>query len=118
MNKCTSISNFVTIEGVTDIPIAEPMPNISTVTVAGSDVQHSFLISVKSPINLMGQDLLCNLNAIIHRTPDGLFLTIRDDKTLQIFPFFQSTNDFLCYWILPHGSVGRLNGDGMTNLFT
>ena len=40
--------------------MAEPMSKKklkkinSTVTIEGSDVQHSFLISDKSPINLMG----------------------------------------------------------------
>lgn len=64
----------------------------------------------------MGQDLLCKLNAIIHLTPDGLFLTIHDDKALWVFPFLQSTNDFCIAGLYRcPGSVGKLNGNGMTS---
>ena len=61
---------------------------------------HSFLISDKSPINLMGRDLLCTLHATIQCTPDGLFLTLPDEKAALAFQFLQSTEDTLYCWEL------------------
>lgn len=76
------------------------MSRKSNVTVEGSDIQHSFIISAKSPINLMERDLLCKLDATIQCTPDELFLTIPDDRTVQAVQFLQSTADCLYCWTL------------------
>lgn len=93
--------SFVTTVGVAGIPIAEPVSTSSLVSVEGSDMEHSFLISEKTPINLMGRDLLCKLHATIHCTPDGLHVTIPDDRAMQAFQFLQSTDNCLYCWTLP-----------------
>ena len=98
---CTPTSNFITTVGVSGIPNREPLSHTTKLTVEGSDVQHSFLISDKSPINLMGRDLLCKLHATISCTPDGLFLTLPDNKAYQAFQFLQSIDDCLYCWMLP-----------------
>ena len=48
----------------------------------------------------MGGDLLCKLHASIHCTPDGLYLTIPEDKAVQAMQFLQSTVDQLYCWTL------------------
>lgn len=50
----------------------------SPVSGAGSDVQHAFLISERTPC-LLGTDLLHKLHASSHCTLDGLFLTNSHD---------------------------------------
>ncbi|XP_027139064.1 uncharacterized protein LOC113746658 [Larimichthys crocea] len=97
---CTPTSNFITTVGVSGVPIAEPLSQRTKITVEGSEVMHSFLISDKSPINLMGRDLLCKLHATIQCTPDGLFLTLPDEKAALAFQFLQSTEDSLYCWEL------------------
>uniref|UniRef100_A0A3B4U985 ribonuclease H n=1 Tax=Seriola dumerili TaxID=41447 RepID=A0A3B4U985_SERDU len=44
----------------------ESLSQNANINVEAADVTHSFLISDKSPINLMGRDLLCNLHASIY----------------------------------------------------
>ena len=46
-------------------------------------MEQKFLIFPSSPVNLMGRDMLCKLNAVIFCTPDGLFMQIPDDKLIQ-----------------------------------
>ena len=84
---CEATNNFVTTMGVSGIPMSEPVSEKTNISIEGSHVQHSFIISDGSPINLMGRDLLCKLQATIHCTPDGLFLTIPDSKVYQAVQF-------------------------------
>lgn len=88
--------------GVSGVPMVEPLSkkNKSKTTVEGSDVLHSFLISEKCPINLLGRDLPCKLRASIHCIPDGLYLTIPEDKAVQAMQFLKSTIDQLYCWTL------------------
>ena len=58
--------------GITDMPV----PTI----VSHVPLEQKFLISPSSPVNLMGRDMLCKLNAVIFCTPDGMFMRIPDDK--------------------------------------
>ena len=59
--------------------ISKPVPTI----VSHVPLEQKFLISPSSPVNLMGRDMLCKLNAVIFCTPDGLFMRIPDDKLIQ-----------------------------------
>lgn len=43
-----------------------------------------------SPINLIGRHLLFKLRAIIHCTPDGLFLTFPEDKAAPAYQLLMS----------------------------
>ncbi|XP_042261512.1 uncharacterized protein LOC121893578 [Thunnus maccoyii] len=97
---CTPTPNFVTTVGVSGVPVVEPLSQRAKITVEGSDVQHSFLISEKSPINLMGRDLLCKLHATIQCTPDGLFLSLPDVKAAHAFQFLKTIADCLYCWSL------------------
>ncbi len=49
----------------------------------------------------MCTNLLCKLHASIQCTPDGLFLTIPDDRAVQAVKFLQSSVDCLYCWTLP-----------------
>ncbi len=98
---CTATNNFVTTVGVSGVPQKEPLSKCTNITVDGNNVTHSFLISETSPINLMGRDLLCKLHASIHCTPDGLFLSLPDEKAPQAFQFLKTANDCLYCWDLP-----------------
>merc|ERR1712035_157817 len=49
----------------------------------------------------MGRDMLCKLHATIQCTPDGLFLSIPDDRAVQAVQFLRTVNDCLYYWTLP-----------------
>ncbi|XP_053170461.1 uncharacterized protein LOC128354223 [Scomber japonicus] len=61
---------FITTVGVSGIPNEEPLSHQAEISVEGTNVQHSFLISEKSPINLMGRDLLLpNIQKIATTSP-------------------------------------------------
>ena len=92
---CTPMSNFVTIVEVSGILSAEQLSHKTEINVEGTNMNHSFLISDKSPINLKGRDLLCKLHATIQCTPVGLSLTLPDDRVAQAFQFLQSTIVFI-----------------------
>ncbi|XP_034089450.1 uncharacterized protein LOC117557643 [Gymnodraco acuticeps] len=98
---CKATNSFVTTVGVSGVPIAEPISERTNISVDGSRVQHSFIISEGSPINLMGRDLLCKLQATIHCTPDGLYLTIPDSRVYQAVQFIQSSLNNLYCWTFP-----------------
>ena len=95
---CTPTRNVFTTAGVSGTPMTKPLSEQTNVSVAGSDVQQSFLISEGTPLSLMGRDLLCKLHASIHCTPDGLFLTMPNNKALQAVQCLQSANDFRYCW--------------------
>ena len=40
---------------------------------------HQFVICDSSPVNILGRDLLCQLNCTIHCTPDGVILATHDE---------------------------------------
>ena len=50
----------------------------------------------------MGRDLLCKLHASIHCTPDGLFLSLPDEKAPHAFQFLKTAADCLYCWDLPN----------------
>lgn len=99
-NVCTPTNHTTVTIGVSGEPITEPFSEQTSVAISGSEIQHSFLISPGTPLSLMGRDFLCKLNASIHCTPDGLFLTIPDDKAFQAVQCLQSANDIRYCWTL------------------
>lgn len=80
---CIPTNEYVATIGVAGVPLYEPVSDVANVSVVNTDFQHCFLISEASPVSLMGRDLLCKLNASIHCTPDGLYLTIPDEQVIQ-----------------------------------
>lgn len=105
---CAPTAKYITTVGVSGIPNAEPLSHPAELNVEGANVQHSFLISENSPINLMGRDLLCKLHATIHCSPEGLFLTLPDDRAAQAFQFLQTTVDCLYCWTLPNFDMSSM----------
>lgn len=81
---------------------------------AGSAVQHAFLISERTPVSLLKRDLLCKLHASIHCTPDGLFLAAPESKVLQAAQYLQFTNGFQFCWTFP--GFNRAETFAMVNL--
>lgn len=71
------------------VPMVEPESQQSPVSGAGLDVHHAFLISERTPLSLLGRDLLQKLHAISNCTPDGVFLTVPHNKALQPVQYLQ-----------------------------
>lgn len=71
------------------VPMVEPSSQQSFVSGAGSDVHNAFLISERTPVSLLGRDLLHKLHAISNCTPDGVFLTVQHNKALQPVQYLQ-----------------------------
>ena len=57
-------------------PFTESMPSFK--------ISYSFLLSDTTPLNLLGRDLLCNLNCNIFCTPDGIFLETNQNNTTAV----------------------------------
>lgn len=69
------------------LPVSEPtMVSIGPFTESMSSFTtcHSFLLSDTTPMNLLGQDLLCKLNCTIYCTPDGIFLETNQHNTTAV----------------------------------
>uniref|UniRef100_K7FJP6 Peptidase A2 domain-containing protein n=1 Tax=Pelodiscus sinensis TaxID=13735 RepID=K7FJP6_PELSI len=47
-----------------------------SLTIGPLTEEHAFLLSPSTPVNLMGRDLLCKLNATIYCSPEGVFVDI------------------------------------------
>lgn len=105
---CTPTKKFVATVGVAGVPLYEPMSASTDVNIAKTDVQHSFLISETAPMSLMGRDLLCKLNASIHCTPDGLYLTIPDEQVTQAAQLLAPRNNVHFCWKLQNFNLKNL----------
>lgn len=62
--------------GVTNVTVPHPVSEPTNVTLGPISTEHAFLLSPCSPINLLGQDLLCKLGCIIYCQPDGFYLDV------------------------------------------
>ena len=58
------------------IPMTEPVP----LKIGDKTIYSSLLYSADTPINLLGRDVLCKLNAKIKCTPDGIYFDVTDDQ--------------------------------------
>lgn len=89
------------------IPLTEPIP----MQIHGKTVISPLLYSVDSPVNLLGRDLLCSLEAQIMCTPDGVYLDIPQTRCEQMMALLKEKDEQLTqaavYWLelLPESSM-------------
>uniref|UniRef100_A0A671WVG1 Gag-Pol polyprotein n=1 Tax=Sparus aurata TaxID=8175 RepID=A0A671WVG1_SPAAU len=81
------------------IPMTEPVP----MTIAGRTIYAPLLYSVDTPINLLGRDILCALQARIMCTPDGLHFDLPEENLQTIMaPVMERhmvTKEAHVYWM-------------------
>uniref|UniRef100_A0A670IS81 Gag-Pol polyprotein n=1 Tax=Podarcis muralis TaxID=64176 RepID=A0A670IS81_PODMU len=70
--------------GLDGIPRTCPLSRPAKVTLGPLLAEHTFLLT-SSPVNLLGRDLLCKLNATIKCSSDGIYLHMPGDS----IPMFQ-----------------------------
>ena len=75
-------------------PISNPVSEPVTVetTMFPFSTKHAMLIATQAPCNLLGRDLLCEMNCTIHCTPDGIFLEVPDNKSFELHQMIQNVN--------------------------
>ncbi|CAM4661969.1 unnamed protein product [Lepidochelys olivacea] len=62
--------------GITGVPTPYPLSKPLPVQVGPLSVDHAFLLSDSTPVNLLGWDLLCKLGCTIYCSLDGVYLQI------------------------------------------
>ncbi|CAI5769370.1 XP_028568777.1uncharacterized protein LOC114588027 [Podarcis lilfordi] len=72
------------VMGLDGIPRTCPLSQPAKVTLGPLLAEHTFLLT-SSPVNLLGRDLLCKLNATIKCSEDGIYLYMPEDSV----PAFQ-----------------------------
>uniref|UniRef100_UPI0010A0C0C6 uncharacterized protein LOC114590397 n=1 Tax=Podarcis muralis TaxID=64176 RepID=UPI0010A0C0C6 len=68
-----------TVMGLDGIPRNCPLSKPANVSVGPLSVNHTFLLT-SSPVNLLGRDLLCKLNATIQCGQEGIYLHMPDES--------------------------------------
>lgn len=90
--KTTKFLKTVGAAGVTKL---EPISELLTVCFGDYKGEHPFLLSDVCPVNLMGRDLMCALNIVMHCERNGIKVT---SVTVGLYPVGSCESKYYYSW--------------------
>ncbi|XP_044053230.1 uncharacterized protein LOC122876682 isoform X3 [Siniperca chuatsi] len=101
---------FVRTVGVSGTPLVEryttPLPCSEEIE---KHFKHSFLLSKRCPINIIGRDMMIRLGIILISTPEGIIVARISDTASQYVKHSSRELMYSYQWKLPHTAAGSVN---------
>ncbi|XP_044028061.1 uncharacterized protein LOC122864564 [Siniperca chuatsi] len=108
---------FVRTVGVSGTPLVEryttPLPCSEEIE---KHFKHSFLLSKRCPINIIGRDMMIRLGIILISTPEGIIVARISDTASQYVKHSSMELMYSYQWKVPHTAAGSVNNTLITEV--